>query len=79
MQERQRDIQRRRNQRHIGQLVEVMVEGKNDARQQWAGRTSQNKVLNFSAPDGANPAVGSYVSVMITGSFPNSLLGQMVI
>src|SRR4029077_5398125 len=30
--ERQRDIQKRRNQRHIGQFVEVMVEGKNDAR-----------------------------------------------
>jgi tRNA-2-methylthio-N6-dimethylallyladenosine synthase len=79
MMERQRDIQRRHNQRHIGQVVEVMVEGKNDARQQWAARSSQNKVLNFSAPESANPTVGSYVSVTITGSFPNSLLGQMVI
>ncbi len=77
--ERQRDIQKRRNQRHIGQLVEVMVEGKNDARQQWSARTSQNKVLNFSAPVGANPSAGTYVSVTITGSFPNSLLGEMVI
>ena len=77
--ERQRDIQRRRNQRHIGQVIEVMVEGKNDARQQWAARTSQNKVLNFSASEGANPTTGAYVSVRITGSFPNSLLGQMVI
>jgi tRNA-2-methylthio-N6-dimethylallyladenosine synthase len=77
--ERQRDIQKRRNQRHIGQLVEVMVEGKNDARQQWSARTSQNKVLNFSASGGANPSVGTYVSVTITGSFPNSLLGEMVI
>jgi len=77
--ERQRDIQKRRNQRHIGQLVEVMVEGKNDARQQWSARTSQNKVLNFSASEGANPAVGSYVPVKVTGSFPNSLLGEMVI
>src|SRR6266481_1535956 len=72
--ERQRDIQKRRNQRHIGQFVEVMVEGKNDVRRQWSARTSQNKVLNFSASESANPAVGSYVSVRITGSFPNSLL-----
>jgi tRNA A37 methylthiotransferase MiaB len=57
----------------------VMVEGKNDARQQWSARTSQNKVLNFSASEGANPSVGTYVSVTITGSFPNSLLGEMVI
>jgi len=77
--ERQRDIQKRRNQRHIGQFVEVMVEGKNDVRHQWSARTSQNKVLNFSASESANPAVGSYVSVRITGSFPNSLLGEMVI
>ncbi len=77
--ERQRDIQKRRNQRHIGQVVEAMVEGKNNARQQWSARSSQNKVLNFSAPEGANPAIGSYVSVFVTGSFPNSLLGQMVI
>ena len=56
-----------------------MVEGKNDARDQWIGRTSQNKVLNFTAPESANPAIGSYVSVIVTGSFPNSLLGQMVI
>src|SRR2546425_10194975 len=33
--ERQRDIQKRRNQRHIGHLLEAMVEGKNEARAQW--------------------------------------------
>ena len=77
--EAQRDIQKRRNQRHIGQLVEAMVEGKNDARGQWSGRTSQNKVLNFTVEEASAPAVGSYVPVRITGSFPNSLLGQMVI
>ena len=77
--ERQRDIQKRRNQRHVGQLTEVMVEGKNEGRQQWSGRTSQNKVLNFTAPSGATPVLGSYVPVRVTGSFPNSLLGEMVI
>jgi tRNA-2-methylthio-N6-dimethylallyladenosine synthase len=77
--ERQRDIQKRRNQRHIGQCLEAMVEGKNDARAQWSGRTSQNKVLNFVVPEGATPSIGSYASVQITGCFPNSLLGQMVI
>ena len=77
--ERQREIQKRRNQRHIGDSIEVMVEGKHEARDQWAGRTSQNKVLNFSGPAGLNPAVGSYVPVRVTGSFPNSLLGELVI
>jgi tRNA-2-methylthio-N6-dimethylallyladenosine synthase len=77
--DRQREIQKRRNQRHIGQLVEAMVEGRNEAREQWSGRTSQNKVLNFSVTPSASPTVGSYVPVRITGSFPNSLLGQMVV
>src|SRR5246127_4579467 len=45
--ERQRDIQKQRNQRHLGEVLEVMIEGKNKARGQWIGRTSQNKTLNF--------------------------------
>ena len=32
-----------------------MVEGKNDARGQWIGRTSQNKTLNFTAPEACSP------------------------
>jgi tRNA-2-methylthio-N6-dimethylallyladenosine synthase len=79
LQERQREIQRRRYQRHVGQILEVMVEGKNEARGQWIGRTSQNKTLNFTAPQAVLPAVGSYIPVVTTGSFPNSLLGEMVI
>jgi len=74
--ERQREIQQRRNQRWLGQRIEVMVEGKNDARGQWIGRTSQNRVMNFTVPDGRDPAPGSYVTVVTTGSFPNSLIGQ---
>ena len=77
--ERQRDIQKRRNQRHLGEVLEVMIEGKNEGRGQWIGRTSQNKTLNFTVPDVKAPVPGSYVSVLITNSFPNSLLGQMVI
>jgi tRNA-2-methylthio-N6-dimethylallyladenosine synthase len=79
LQEKQREIQRRRYQRHHGQTLEVMVEGKNEARAQWSGRTSQNKILNFKVPEGIAPTVGSYVPVVTTGSFPNSLLGEMVI
>jgi tRNA-2-methylthio-N6-dimethylallyladenosine synthase len=76
--EKQREIQRRRNQRHVGQKVEVMVEGKNQARNQWVGRTSQNKVLNFTSGN-AQPTLGSYVDVVTTGCFPNSLVGEMVV
>jgi len=76
---RQREIQKTNNKRHIGTISEVMVEGKNEARGQWIGRTSQNKTVNFTAPQSAMPKVGSYVPVITTISFPNSLLGEMMV
>ena len=77
--EKQREIQVRRNGRHLGREVEVMVEGWNQPRNQWIGRTSQNKVLNFAALEYRRPAVGTYVTAVITRAFPNSFLGEMVI
>jgi tRNA-2-methylthio-N6-dimethylallyladenosine synthase len=79
LQEKQRQIQKRRNDRHLNEICEVMVEGKNEARKQWVGRTSQNKVLNFSAAVGVAPELGAYHFVRTTASFPNSLLGEMVV
>jgi tRNA-2-methylthio-N6-dimethylallyladenosine synthase len=79
LQEKQRETQRRLYQRHHGQLTEVMVEGKNPVRRQWIGRTSQNKVLNFTAPAEVNLVAGGYTPVITVGSFPNSLLGEMVV
>ena len=55
-----------------------MVEGRNAARGQMIGRTSQNKTLNFTADSTNAPGIGSYVQVEVTQTFPNSLLGKMV-
>jgi tRNA-2-methylthio-N6-dimethylallyladenosine synthase len=77
--ERQRELQRLRNQKHLGTVLEVMVEGKNAAKGQCIGRTSQNKVMNFKAVAGTSPVPGSYVNVLTTGTFPNSLVGEMVV
>ncbi len=77
--DRQKQIGAQRNQRHVGQMVEVMVEAKNAARGQWVGRTSQIKVLNFTVPEGIELKTGSYVPVRVTGSFPNSLVGEMAV
>ena len=76
--EKQREIQKRRNQKHLGQTIEVMVEGKNDARNQWLGRTSQNKTLNFTASGGQTFEPGTYVPVRVTTALPNSLVGEIV-
>jgi len=75
LQEKQKQIQSRNNQKHVGEVLEVMVEGHNPARGQWVGRTSQNKVLNFTAGEGL--ASGSYAQVRVTQAFPNSLVGEL--
>ena len=78
--ERQRDIQKAQNIKYIGLVAEAMVEGRNDARQQWIGRTSQNKTLNFTAAESSSRlTLGGYVPVRITASFPNSLVGELVV
>ena len=76
--DKQKQIGATRNRRHLGQTIEVMVEGKNAAREQWIGRTSQIKVLNFTVPEGVELKMGSYVNVRVTASFPNSLVGELV-
>jgi tRNA-2-methylthio-N6-dimethylallyladenosine synthase len=76
--DRQREIQRVNYARHVGQLIEVMVEGFQPARSQVTGRTSQNKTLNFTVPAGfIAPAVGAYVQVRVLRAHPNSLVGEI--
>jgi tRNA-2-methylthio-N6-dimethylallyladenosine synthase len=75
---RQREIQISRYRKYVGQQCEVMVEGKNPVRGQWIGRTSQNKTLNFTVGGSQEPKAGSYVPVLVTASFPNSLVGELV-
>ncbi len=74
----QREIQRANYSKHIGETIEVMVEGHNTARGQVSGRSSQNKVVNFTIDAPILPAPGSYLNVRITQAFPNSLLGVAI-
>ena len=82
VQERQRGIQIRRNALLTGSVLEVMVEGYNQATGQWIGRTSQHRTLNFTdamhaAPNG-DTLTGSYLDVRVTRAGPNSLVGERV-
>jgi tRNA-2-methylthio-N6-dimethylallyladenosine synthase len=76
--DRQREIQRVNYSKHLGQIIEVMVEGQNPARGQVIGRSSQNKPVNFTCAQPIAPAPGSYLQVKITDSHPNSLVGEAV-
>ena len=76
--DRQREIQRINYEKHLDEVMEVMVEGTNTARGQITGRSSQNKPVNFTVDSLIAPAPGSYATVRITKTFPNSLVGVAV-
>ncbi len=66
-----------RNQRLVGTVREVLVEGpslRNPAR--WSGRDSGNRIVVFDPTD--KIAVGDLVQVKITDAHPQILLGQCV-
>ncbi len=76
--EAQRERQRIGYERHVGQVMEVMVEGYNRQRGQITGRSSQNKTVNFTTTQPILPALGSYGYVRVTQAYPNSLVGEAV-
>jgi len=79
VQEKQRQIQIRRNGWYVGRIEEAHVEGFNSGTGQWIGRTSQNKPLNFThAATGDDSLLGTYLPVMVTRAGPNSLAGESV-
>ena len=61
--------------RMLGQMHRVLVEGpsRRDPRQ-LAGRTENNRVVNFAGPD---TLVGTFVDLRITEILPNSLRGEL--
>jgi len=74
LQERQRMIQSARNEFLVGQTLEVLVEGAARRENQWMGRTSSNRTLNFTSP--RSGLLGEYVLVRVTQAGPNSLAGE---
>ncbi len=72
--DRQREIQRARNEKLHGQVFEVLVTGKSRRENQWSGHSSSHRVVNFTSR--AQQLLGNYTQVRVTGSTPNSLLGE---
>ncbi len=75
LQERQREIQLRRNQAAVGLEFEVLVEGYQPRLGQAVGRTTSNRLVNFPGEPGW---VGQYMTVRVTAAGPNSLVGVRV-
>ncbi len=76
LQDRQRAIQIVRNGRLVGQTFELLVDGAPRREKQWSGRTSGNRVVNFSSPRA--DLLGEYVQVLVTSGGANSLVGEHV-
>jgi tRNA-2-methylthio-N6-dimethylallyladenosine synthase len=76
LQEVQREITLKKNLGRVGQIEEVLVEGKSKNDTNWvSGRTTHNRIVNFPGNDGYK---GKIVSVMIKEGFQNSLRGELV-
>jgi tRNA-2-methylthio-N6-dimethylallyladenosine synthase len=62
--------------RMVGTEQRVLVErhAKKD-RRQLAGRTENNRVVNFDGPEGL---IGEFVEIRITEALPNSLRGELI-
>ncbi|HTS10487.1 MAG TPA: tRNA (N6-isopentenyl adenosine(37)-C2)-methylthiotransferase MiaB [Candidatus Limnocylindrales bacterium] len=76
LQEYQRQIQIQRNARFIGETFEVLIDGRHAARGQWSGRSTSNRVLNFTSS--RENILGEYAQVRVTRAGPNSLVGEHV-
>jgi tRNA-2-methylthio-N6-dimethylallyladenosine synthase len=74
--ERQRQIQIAHNEKLVGMTYEVMVDGRHAARNQWAGRSTSNRMINFTSP--RENLLGEYVQVKILRAGANSLVGEHV-
>ena len=75
LQERQREIQLRRNQALVGSAFEVLVEGYHPRLQHTIGRTTSNRTINFPGEPGW---AGGYMDVRVTDAGPNSLVGARI-
>jgi tRNA-2-methylthio-N6-dimethylallyladenosine synthase len=70
----QREISLRKNRESIGNVEEILVDGKSRLKNgQIMGRTRANRIVNLT---GEETLVGSLLPVRITGATANSLIGE---
>jgi tRNA-2-methylthio-N6-dimethylallyladenosine synthase len=72
--ERQRRIQIASNEKLVGETYEVLVDSRHAARGQWGGRSTSNRLINFTST--RENLLGEYISVKVTRGGPNSLAGE---
>ena len=71
----QKDVSRKRNEAHIGQVHEIMVEGPSKKSEtDWFGRNDGNKMVIFPRN---NQKPGDYIKVRMTTATANTLKGTV--
>ena len=72
----QREISLKKNRQRIGELDEILVEGRSRLKNgQIMGRTRNNRIVNVTGPENL---LDQLVPVQITGATANSLLGEIL-
>src|ERR1700723_2111158 len=74
---RQREIQIANNEKLVGETFEVLVDAHHAARGQWTGRSTSNRLINFTSTRAI--LLGEYVSVRVTRGGPNCIGGEHVL
>src|SRR6266446_2259924 len=77
LQDKKREIQRKKHQALLGKTFEVLVSGKSRRENQRFGYSTSHRVLNFTSQ--AQELLGTYVQVHVTGAGPNNLVGEQVL
>jgi len=76
LQEKQKAITMKKNERLVGSMLEVLVEGRSKRNpQRLTGRSGTNKVINF---EGSSGLEGKVIQVEILEAYPHSLYGRAV-
>lgn len=63
------------SQKMLGTVETVLIEGKSKKYEELAGRTENNRIVNFKGPD---ELIGQFAKVKITAVRPNCLLGELI-
>jgi tRNA-2-methylthio-N6-dimethylallyladenosine synthase len=72
--DRQRQIQTARYEKLVGDVFEVHTDGHHPARGVWGGRTSCNRLVNFTSS--RESLLGEYIQVKISRASANALFGE---
>jgi tRNA-2-methylthio-N6-dimethylallyladenosine synthase len=75
LQQRQKEIQYRKNAAYVGRVMDVLVDDRARSRFSLMGRSTNNRIVNFDGPDSL---IGRIIQVEITGFSPNSLKGVWI-